>query len=257
MPKTTQPPPARALLRLSCPPAPGPPERRIEPLRVDQWAVGYNLWAMRTLNGLVFATVLLAGGAYAQEQRPIITTGISSYTLRPGDVLRINVWGQEDFSGQFQIDEEGRILYPVLGEIDTRNLTIGQLRDTVRAGLETLFTSPFLTITPLFRISVLGYVTSPGLYTVDPTLTPIDVVALAGGPSRGGNLNDIRVLRSGGTASLSFEQESIRGRTLQEVGVRSGDQVFVPRSTFTREDAVLLLQIAQVALTIAIFVNTM
>jgi len=212
---------------------------------------------MRSLSLLVTALCIgTAAAAQGQGQGPVVTAGISEYSLRPGDVLQITVWGQEAFSGRFQIDETGKFLYPVIGEIDTRNLTVSQLRDTVRTGLETLFNAPFLTITPLFRIAVLGKVMQPGLYTVDPTLTAIDVVALAGGPAPGGNMNRIRVLRQGQEASLSFEEEGIRGRTLQEVGVRSGDQVYVPRKAFTRDDLILLLQFAQVALTIAIFINT-
>lgn len=211
---------------------------------------------MRTIHSAVLIVAVLSGSVSAQEPAAIVTTGVSSYTLRPGDVLQINVWGQEAFSGQFQIDENWRILYPVLGEIDTRNLTVAELRDNLRSGLETLFNNPFLTVTPRFRISVLGHVTSPGLYTIDPTLTAIDVVAMAGGPSRNGNLNDIRILRRNETSSVSYTDEVTRGRTLHEAGVRSGDQIYVPRRAFTRDDLSLLLQFAQIGLTIAIFVAT-
>ena len=196
---------------------------------------------MRRLKSVVLIATILAGSAFAQEPTPLITTGVSLYSLLPGDVIRINVWGQEAFSGQFHIDETGRILYPILGEIDTRNLTVGQLRDTIRTGLETLFNNPFLTVTPQFRISVLGHVATPGLYTIDPTLTAIDVVAMAGGPSRNGNLNDIRIRRRGETSSISYGDDGMRGRTLHEAGVRSGDQIYVQRRSFTRDDLMLLL----------------
>ena len=211
---------------------------------------------MRTLKSAVLIAVVFAGSAFAQEPATLVTTGVSSYTLQPGDVLRINVWGQESFSGQFQIDENWRILYPILGEIETRNLTVAQLRDTLRTGLERLFNNPFLTVTPQFRISVLGHVMAPGLYTIDPTLTAIDVVAMAGGPSRNGNLNDIRIRRRGETSSVAYGDEGMRGRTLHEVGVMSGDQIYVQRRWFTRDDLMLVLQIAQVALTVAIFIAT-
>ncbi len=211
---------------------------------------------MRTIKNTVLIAVVLAGSAAAQEPTNLITTGISSYSLQPGDVLLINVWGQEEFSGQFQIDETGQILYPILGDIDTRNLTVSALRDTLRTGLGSLFNNPFVTVTPQFRISVLGHVTSPGLYTFDPTMTAIDVVAMAGGPSRNGNLNDIRIRRRGETSSVAYSDEGTRGRTLQEVGVRSGDQIYVQRRSFTRDDLTLLLQFAQIALTIAIFIAT-
>lgn len=211
---------------------------------------------MRTLRIVVFLAAILAGSAFAQEPTGLITTSVSSYTLRPGDVLQINVWGQDAFSGQFQVDEEEKFLYPVLGEMSTRNLSVSQVRDSLIAGLETLFNNPFVTVSPRFRVSVLGHVMRPGLYTIDPTLTAIDVVAMAGGPSVNGNLNDIRLRRIEATESIDYEAAETRGRTLQEIGVRSGDQVYVPRGKFTRQDLGLLLQIAQLALTLALLINT-
>ncbi len=211
---------------------------------------------MHTPRIVVLMAVILATSAFAQEPATLVTTSVSSYSLRPGDVLMISVWGQESFSGQFQIDENERFLYPILGEISTRNLTVSQVRDTLTAGLETLFNNPFVTVSPRFRISVLGHVLQPGLYTIDPTLTAIDVVAMAGGPSVNGNLNDIRLRRMGETESIDYESAETRGRTLREIGVRSGDQVYVPRRAFTRQDLSLVLQIAQLALTLALLINT-
>lgn len=204
---------------------------------------------------LLLAPLLLPAAAGAQQE-PVITQAGASYALRPGDIIRITVWGQEEYSGQFQVDETGAVHYPVLGEIDTRGMTVAALRERIRSGLETLFTTPFITITPLFRIAVLGHVRNPGLYTVDPTLSVLDIVALAGGATDVGNLGKIRLLRPGSETRVSFEEESTRGRALQEIGIRSGDQILVPRRFFTRQDFGILLALAQIGLSIAIFVNT-
>ncbi len=71
-----------------------------------------------------------------------------------------------------------------------------------------------------------------------------------------GNMGKIRVLRSGSETQVSFEEEGIRGRTLAQIGVRSGDQILVPRRFFTREDVGLLFQVVQMALSVVILVNT-
>ncbi len=204
---------------------------------------------------LLSALSLAAGSVWAQDP-PVVTTAGAAYSLRPGDIVRINVWGHEDLSGQFQVNEEGALQYPLLGDIDIRGLTVAQLRDRLRTGLESLFTAPFVTITPLFRIAVLGEVRTPGLYTVDPTLSVLDVVAMAGGPTSSGNMNTIRLLRGGAETRISFEEQMARGQTLSEVGVRSGDEILVPRRFFTRSDWVILLDVVQIGLTVAIFVNT-
>jgi len=205
---------------------------------------------------LLLAAGLLAGPVAAQEQGAVVTQAGGDYTLAPGDLVRISVWGREEYSGQFQVDEEGTLHYPVLGEINTTDLTVRQLRDTLRTGLEELFANPFVTITPLFRVAVLGQVNSPGLYTVDPTLSVLDLVALAGGAREAGNTGAIRVFRGGTLAEFDYEDEAIRGRSLGDIGVRSGDEIMVPRKFFARQDWFILLQFLTLALTTATFIVT-
>jgi polysaccharide export outer membrane protein len=178
----------------------------------------------------------------------------SAHHLRSGDVLKIVVWGQSAYSGDYQIDERGVLEYPVLGELEVRDLTVAQLRDRIRQALETIFNSPFVTVRPQFRMAVLGRVERPGLYVVDPTLSVLDVVAMAGGPSASGNLNGVKLLRGGDQVRLGLEG-GIRGRTLQEIGVRSGDQIIVPRKFLSREDIILILQVVQIAVSVAVFIN--
>ena len=189
--------------------------------------------------------------AFAQD-----TAGSSrSYQLRPGDVLVISVWGQDDYSGEFKVDETGRIPYPVLGEIDTNGKTMTQIREEIRTGLERIFNDPFVTVNPQFSIAVLGEVRSPGLFDVDPTSTVLDIVAMAGGPSANGNINKIRLLRGGQTLDLRFNRDRVGALTLQEVGLRSGDQIMIARRGFTGDDLRTLLSLIQVGLSVAIFVT--
>ncbi len=193
--------------------------------------------------------------AHAQEPQGAVMGAGSTYRLSPGDILEVRVWGHEEFSGRFQVNENWEIQYPGVGDLEVRSQTIAEVRDRIRAELENIFVNPFVTVTPLFRMAVLGHVRNPGLYTVDPTLSVLDAVALAGGPTSQGNIGKIRVLRTGAEAEFDFERETLSGRTLAEIGVRSGDEIIVPRKWFTREDWVLVVGIVQVFLSIAIFVS--
>ncbi|UCF41189.1 MAG: polysaccharide export protein [Gemmatimonadota bacterium] len=209
---------------------------------------------MRTLLALLFAAGALAAPMLAQEGTVITQVG-GQYSLAPGDLVRINVWGRDEYSGQFQVDEEGQLHYPVLGTIQTQGITVADLRDTLRIGLERLFTNPFVTVTPLFRVAVLGQIRNPGLYTVDPTLSVLDVVALAGGPASAANMDKLTVYR-GGAATVMTLQDAVMGQTLQNMGVRSGDEIMIPRKFFAREDWVIVLQLMTLALTTATFIVT-
>ncbi len=218
---------------------------------------------LRRMRSLVWIIVFslaatTSGAAQIVQSQPtnIISSSGGHYELVPGDVLRVDVWGRAEYSGMFQVNEEGFIYYPILGEMDTKGTTVGQVRQMLLEGLQQLFTNPFVTVTPLFRVSVIGFVQRPGLYTVDPTLSILDIVALAGGPTPTANTKRIRVLRPGAPEELSYEGEAVAGRTLQEIGVRSGDDIIVPRKFFAREDWLIVLQALNLIITIAIFANT-
>jgi protein involved in polysaccharide export with SLBB domain len=207
---------------------------------------------MRHPSAAFVLCLTLALAAAGRAQTGNVSAGAQDYTLRPGDFVRIDVWGQEAFSGQFQVDEQGQLLYPVIGEIDTRDRTVRELRTRIRSGLEEIFNQPFVTITPMFRIAVIGRVQQPGLLSVDPTLTVLDLVAMAGGPTADGNIDDIQLLRGESELSLSFQ----RGRTLQDIGIRSGDQILVPGKAITRDVLFAIIQLVQVGLSVAILINT-
>ena len=57
-----------------------------------------------------------------------------SLAVRPGDVVRIVVWGHPELSGEFPIDENYNLLFPLIGPIDVRPLSVVQLRARRRAG---------------------------------------------------------------------------------------------------------------------------
>jgi polysaccharide biosynthesis/export protein len=179
----------------------------------------------------------------------------SSLALRPGDVVKIQVWQHEELSGEFPVDENYNLLFPIMGELSVRGLSVQELRTRIRAELGRLFTNPYVAVIPLFRVSVLGEVMRPGLYSVDPTLSIYDLVAVAGGPSRYANQRNLRLIRGGELYPIPLTAASIARSTLRELGVRSGDQLLVPRTTLTREDWVLILQMGNLAVGLLVLLN--
>jgi protein involved in polysaccharide export with SLBB domain len=212
---------------------------------------------MRTLRAATIAGLLVAASACSTGSpnlpaaRPApapAADSLSPLAIRPGDVIRVMVWGHPELSGEFPIDENYNLLYPLLGAINVRTLSVAQLRDQLNTQLSQLFQRPFLTLTPLFRVGILGEVQRPGLYPVDPTLTVFDLIALAGGPTRQANEKRLQLLRGGASIRVSLDPAAIARSTLQELGVHSGDQLVMPRAAFTRDDLGLILQIASFVL---------
>ena len=184
----------------------------------------------------------------ASAAPPPPADSLQPLAVRPGDVVRIVVWGHTELSGEFPIDENYDLVYPLIGPINVRNLSVTQLRERLNSDLSQLFQRPFIAVTPLFRVAMLGEVLRPGLYSVDPTLTVFDVIALAGGPTRDANQNKLQLIRGGENIRISLEPAAIARSTLRELGMRSGDQVAVPRKSLTLQDWSLILQVASLAL---------
>ncbi len=211
-----------------------------------------RLPTIRASLALVGLIALAAGGGCGGHPPPLTPlrsdSGSATLAVRPGDVIKIQVWGHDELSGDFPVDENYDLLFPVIGSINVRQMTVTQLRERIRGDLGQLLTQPFVTIVPLFRVAVLGEVVKPGLYSVDPTMTVFDLLALAGGPLRSARQREMRLIRSGEQIQVSIEPSAIARATLRELGIRSGDQLIVPRQTFTREDLGLLLSAANLAL---------
>ena len=169
-------------------------------------------------------------------------------TLRPGDVVKIQVFGHDELSGEFPIDENDSLLLPIIGEIFVRDMPVPDLRRRVRTEFSRLFTQSFVSVTPLFRVAVIGEVMRPGLYSVDPTMTIYDVIATAGGPSPESKRQNIKFIRAGRQVPVPLEPDYLARATLRELGVRSGDQVVVPRRRLSSQDWWVLLTAINTAL---------
>lgn len=153
---------------------------------------------------------------------------IDQVTLLPGDVVRVQIWREEDLSGEFPVDEGGRVILPLVGEKSVAGIPMGRLRDQLVEDYRVHLRNPSITITPLRRVNVLGEVQKPGMYTLDPTLSLAGAVALAGGANSIGDINRIQIIRNGQTV---YKRASA-GQTLEGVELRSGDQILVQRRSW-------------------------
>ena len=193
---------------------------------------------------------VLAAAPAAAQNPPSAPDSLRIIAVRPGDVVKIQVWGHEELSGEFPVDENFDLFYPIVGAINVRELTVRQLRDRLNHELESLFQHPFIVVVPLFRVAVLGEVFRPSLYSVDPTMTVFDVIAEAGGPTRDANQRRMELVRGGETIRVALDATAIGRATLRELGIRSGDHIVLPRKAITLSEFSLGLQIVTLVLTL-------
>lgn len=169
--------------------------------------------------------------------------------LHPGDLLQVRIWREPDLSGEFPVGTDGMVTLPKLGVQRAAGVPLDQLRDRLLEQYRVSLRNPSITIIPLRRVQVLGFVNRPGLFNVDPTLTLTGVLALAGGASGNGNLRRIRLVREGRV----LHERVTAGATLVTLDVRSGDQLYVgERSWADRNSGVLVAALISTATTIAV-----
>ena len=200
---------------------------------------------------LLGAAVLLLvppSGAACQD----IATA-SAQTVRPGDVVRLNIWREPDMSGEFIVDESGIVIFPRVGEYRVGDDTPETLKARLLADYQQYLRNPSIEITILRRVSIVGAVRSPGLHLVDPTVTLADALARAGGPTDNADQNKLRIIRDGVELALDVRADT----RITDSPLRSGDQIYVPlKSWVTRNAGVVAAGITgTVSLIIALFLR--
>jgi len=198
---------------------------------------------------LVALGAAACGGGSLPTVAPMASDTIpGARTLRPGDVIKVQVFGHDELSGDFAVDENANLLLPIVGEFSVRDMTVTDLRARIRREFGQLYTQSFVSVVPLFRVAVLGEVMHPGLYSVDPTLNIYEVLAQAGGTTRNARESEMRLIRDGQQVAAPVNASALARATLREIGVRSGDQIIVPAKTFNYETWLVLLQLLNTAL---------
>lgn len=124
-------------------------------------------------------------GASASATTAKAVSPLSSYHLGSGDVISIQVFGEEDLSREkIRLSDAGTISYPVLGEIRVLGLTAGELEQLVTNGLRGKYlVNPKVSVSiqEYRQFFVNGQVEKPGGYSYLPGLTVRKAVSLAGG----------------------------------------------------------------------------
>lgn len=159
------------------------------------------------------------------------------YLVHAGDTLEVSVWKEEDLQRQVLVRPDGRISFPLIGDVVAAGRTIDELRQEITDRLVKFI--PDLTVTVTIqsfngnRIYVIGKVNDPGSFVVNPRVDIMQALSLAGGTNAFAALDDIIILRresDGSQRAISFRyKDVIKGRSLeQNIILHSGDIVVVP-----------------------------
>lgn len=185
----------------------------------------------------LLALLLLLAPTTLRAQAPAsVAAARDSAPLRPGDMVRLVIWRENDLSGDFLVDENGMVVLPKLGPMNVTALPPAALKAQLVESYQRYLKNPSIEVLPLRRVTILGAVKQAGTYRVDPTMTVADALSLAGGVMPEGSPDRVE-LRRDGTRVLA----NLRVKTLfADSPVQSGDQLYVPSRSWAARNSGLV-----------------
>lgn len=195
------------------------------------------------------------------------------YLLGPGDTIQVDVFEEEQFSGENgrqRILADGSITLPLVGAISVAGLTLEEASQVITEELSNLLKRPIVNVRLVnarpVRVTIVGEVQRPGTYAVSPeeagsvvqgqvlgartvgapSLT--DVISLAGGITETAQIRNIEVIRQQRgndpkTINIDLWELLQSGGGKGDITLRPGDRIVIPRSeTVTANEATQLAE---------------
>ena len=107
------------------------------------------------------------------------------YIVGPADVLQLYIWGEFDVSYSLQVDPEGHILIPTVGDFAVGGKSLTEVRDYIFEAAREKYEGVEITLNlssmRFFTVYIAGAVTHEGNITVHPNTRVSEVLDMAGG----------------------------------------------------------------------------
>ncbi len=155
-------------------------------------------------------------------------TSAADYRLGPNDRTRIIVFGQPNLTGEFQLDGNGVLAFPLIGNVDANGMTPRELQRAIATKLDPEYMrNPSVSVEVATHrpFYVVGEVQKPGSYPFVTDMTLLEAVATAGGETYRANMSKFWIKRR-------VNGEIVRVSASQESQIQPGDTVIVRERYF-------------------------
>lgn len=180
---------------------------------------------------VTFQLILFLPHLFSQER---VTT---DYRIGPKDLLDISVFGLDELTKTVRVSEEGKITLPLLGGVEVKGLTKGELEKKLGQLLEEKYlqnpqVTVFIQEHQSKRVSVLGAVRNSGPYELLGRQTLLQIISQAGGLTNeaGKEIIVIRQLEDGASTSLkiSIDDLILKGDGRLNIPLQADDIINIP-----------------------------
>jgi polysaccharide export outer membrane protein len=169
-----------------------------------------------------------------QEPETVTVTGLrpsesDGYRLGTGDTVRVTVFGETDLSGTFEIDSQGYVRLPLIGQIAAAGLSTygleSRITDSLISGKYLLNPRVNVEVTTYRPFYIVGEISKPGEYPYVNAMTTQNAIALAGGFTDRAVESSVFIRHQGEMKEHEVDLD-------QGTRIRPGDVIRVERSTY-------------------------
>lgn len=158
-----------------------------------------------------------------------------AYVLRPADVIQVMVFREQELSLEsVAVSADGRVSFPLVGNMTVAGLTVADLADQLERELGSRFLrDPDVTVNVLeygsHKVTVEGAVEEPGVYNFQPGTRLSGGVAMAKGVKRVAAMREVAVFRptTAGMEVAKFDLAAVSAGTMADPVLAPGDRIVV------------------------------
>ncbi|MEJ7732066.1 MAG: polysaccharide biosynthesis/export family protein [Polyangiaceae bacterium] len=172
---------------------------------------------------------------YRKESNP----AKHEYIIGVSDTLQVNVWRNPEVSSAATVRPDGTITLPLLGDVKVEGRTPTEVKNEVTKRLsayvkdESAVVTVAITGVNSYRFTVAGNCARPGIFTTRYYVTVAEAIAMAGGPTRFADTEQVILVRTdpnGRVRQIPINYDSVRSRDNpeQDLVLVTGDTVFLP-----------------------------
>jgi polysaccharide biosynthesis/export protein len=187
------------------------------------------------LSFLFFAALAAFGQA--------LETRDAHYRLQAEDKIEVLYRYTPEFNATVAVQPDGYVSLPLIGEVKAAGLTLEEAAAQVRAKAGERLADPDVTVVlkdyvkPYFVVS--GEVGHPGRFDMHGKVSLIEAIAIGGGVKDSGKRTQVVLVhKTGGDMAevrvLDLRKLMSPSSVLEDVEVRTGDLIVVPRNALSR-----------------------
>jgi polysaccharide export outer membrane protein len=174
---------------------------------------------------------LTIGQKASQEALPS-----TDYTIGPGDVIGISVWKDESLTRTVVVLPDGKITFPLVGDLAAGGKTVAGLKKELETGLARYVADTNVTVevkqSNSMIVYIIGRVNAPGRQVLVANTNVLQALAMAGGTNPFAKKSKVKIFRQedGKTVMFPFDYNEVaNGRHLEmNIELKRGDVIIVP-----------------------------